>query len=183
MATDSSNAPLHDDEEPDPKVLWGWVASSVRPWLGWILIGVGSLLMLLGYLGVSRESLPAKQIPYLVSGGIGGMFLAVLGAYFLGTQELRKDSGRLDRLETMVEELHAALLTRPDAPQSRNGKSADALADADETAPSRKVVVVPGGQLFHRVDCAVAEGKTATELTPTAARKRGMRPCPTCVPA
>ena len=76
----------------------------------------GALLMLLGYFGVSREALPGKQIPYLVSGGIGGMFLAVLGAYFLGTQELRRDSGRLDRLEGMVEELHGALLRRPDAP-------------------------------------------------------------------
>jgi diguanylate cyclase (GGDEF)-like protein len=37
-----------------------------------------------------------------VSGGIGGMFLAVLGAYVLGTLELRRDSGRVDRLEQMV---------------------------------------------------------------------------------
>jgi hypothetical protein len=175
--------PTELNDDPDPRVLWGWIIKAVRPYLGWILIAVGAILMIGGYMGVSREALPAKQIPYLVSGGIGGIFFAVLGAYVLGTHQLRNDSGRLDRLETMVEELHAALLTRPDAPQSRNGKSADALADADETAPSRKVVVVPGGQLFHRVDCAVAEGKTATELTPTAARKRGMRPCPTCVPA
>ena len=86
MAADPPPAPVQDDDEPDPKVLWGWVATSVRPWLGWILIGIGALLMLLGYFGVSREALPAKQIPYLVSGGIGGMFLAVLGSYFLGTQ-------------------------------------------------------------------------------------------------
>ena len=51
----------------------------MRPWLGWFLIGVGALLMLLGWFGVSREALPAKQIPYLVSGGIGGMFLGILG--------------------------------------------------------------------------------------------------------
>ena len=78
--------------------------------------------MLVGYFGVSREALPGKQIPYLVSGGIGGMFLAVLGAYFLGTQELRNDSGRLDRLERMVEELHGALLRRPDAPDLTRGQ-------------------------------------------------------------
>jgi hypothetical protein len=83
----------------------------------------------------------------------------------------------------MVEELHAALLTRPDAPALSNGSRATASDESSATAPARKVVVVPGGQLFHRTDCAVAEGKTATELTPAAARKRGMRPCPTCVPA
>ena len=168
-------------DEPDPQEVWRWIRAAVRPWFGWILIGAGAICMLIGYFGVSREAIPAKQIPYLVSGGIGGIFLAVLGAYFLGTQEMRNDSGRLDRLEHMVEELHAALLTRPDAPQLSNGSRP---ASADEaTAPARKVVVVPGGELFHRAECSVAGGKAATELTPAAARKRGMRPCPTCVPA
>jgi hypothetical protein len=168
------------DGEPDPKVLWSWVATAVRPWLGWILIGAGALLMLFGYLGVSRESLPAKQIPYLVSGGIGGMFLAVLGAYFLGTQELRRDSGRLDRLEQMVAELHQALLRRPDAPDltviapSTNGTAA---------GPARKVFAVPEADLFHRRECSMVEGKDASELTPAAARKRGLQPCPLCAPA
>ena len=178
MSTDPA-APEPDDDEPDPKALWEWVASAVRPWLGWILIGIGALLMLLGYLGVSREAVPAKQIPYLVSGGIGGMFLAVLGAYFLATQELRRDSGRLDRLEQMVQDLHEALLRRPDAPDltafapSTNGTS---------TAPARKVFAVDGADLFHRRDCSMVEGKDAAELTPTAARKQGLQPCPLCAP-
>jgi len=172
----------HDDE-PDPRVLWAWVRTAVRPWLGWILVGVGGLLMLLGYLGVSREALPAKQIPYLVSGGIGGMFLAVLGSYFLATQQLRDDSGRLDRLEQMVQDLHQVLLRRPDAPDltvvldavSRNGTNGTA-------GPARKVLAVEGGELFHRGSCPMVDGKEATELTPAAARKRGLRPCPACTP-
>jgi hypothetical protein len=169
-------------DEPDPQIVWQLIGKALRPWIGWIILGAGALLMLMGYLGVSRESLPAKQIPYLVSGGIGGIFLAVLGAYFLGTQEMRNDSGRLDRLERMVEDLHSALLTRADAPALQNGSSASA-ADTERTAPARKVVAVPGGQMFHRAECAMAAGKQATELTPAAARKRGMRPCPTCAPA
>lgn len=181
MATDHPDAPVPDDDEPDPKVLWSWVAKSVRPWLGWILIGVGALLMLLGYFGVSRESLPAKQIPYLVSGGIGGMFLAVLGAYFLGTQELRRDSGRLDRLEQMVADLHQALLRRPDAPDlvtlapSTNGTASK--------APARKVFAVDGADLFHRAGCSMVDGKDSDEITPAAARKQGLQPCPLCTPA
>lgn len=176
-----------DDTEPDPRLLWDWVRAAVRPWLGWILLGVGGLLMLGGYLGVSREALPAKQIPYLVSGGIGGMFFAVLGAYFLGTQALRDDSGRLDRLEQMVQELHQVLLRRPDAPDltvvldaaSPNG----AASDNGTATPARKVVSVEGGELFHRSGCAMVQGKDAEDLTPAAARKRGLRPCPACAPA
>ena len=109
-------APDQRTDADDPRELWRWIGEALRPWVGWILIGAGALLMLLGYMGVSREAIPAKQIPYLVSGGLGGIFVALLGAYFLGTQQLRNDSGRLDRLEQMVEELHGALLTRADAP-------------------------------------------------------------------
>lgn len=179
---------VDSDEEPDPRVLWQWVRTAVRPWLGWILLGVGALLMLFGYLGVSREAIPAKQIPYLVSGGIGGMFLAVLGAYFLGTQELRNDSGRLDRLEQMVVELHQALLRRPDAPDLTTLASAAPGAAVHSngsrpTTPARRVLTTEGAALFHRSTCEMVVGKPAIELTPAAARKQGLAPCPVCSPA
>jgi hypothetical protein len=120
--------------EPDPSVLWRWASRATRPWLGWLLIAAGALLILLGYLGVSRESIVEKQLPYLISGGIGGVLLCVLGAYVLGTEELRKDSGRLDRLERMVEELHGALLSRPDAPT----RPADGDDTAEAPRPTRR---------------------------------------------
>ena len=176
---------LDDDDEPDPRLVWRWVAKAGRPWFGWILIGAAALLILLGYLGVSREAIVGKQIPYLVSGGIGGVLLAVLGAYFLATEELRRDSGRLDRLERMVEELHAVLLKRSDAPDP------DTWADATKEEPSsngssstpRRVLAIEGADLFHRRDCAMVAGKDSEELTPAAARKRGLQPCPVCEPA
>ncbi len=186
MPADEPHREWTDDDEPDPRLLWRWVAGAVRPYIGWVLIGLGALVMLIGYFGVSREAIPAKQIPYLVSGGIGGVFLAVLGAYFLGTQEIRNDSGRLDRLERMVEELHQALLRRPDAPSvdltapaaSANGT----LTSAGPTSPARRVLVVEGGETFHRATCVLVDGKDADDLTPAAARKRGLRPCPACTP-
>jgi hypothetical protein len=169
------------DEEPDPKVLWRWVADAARPWIGWILVGVGAVMLLVGYLGVSREALPGKQIPYLVSGGIGGVFLAVIGAYVLGIQALRSDSGRLDRLERMVEELHEALLRRPDAPDLTRGNGAGDGTRA--TGPARRVVAVEDGDLFHRAGCQLVAGKDTEEMTPAAARRRGLEPCPACTPA
>jgi hypothetical protein len=168
-----------DDQDADPRDLWQWVGAAVRPWLGWILVAAGALLMLIGWFGVSREAQPGKQIPYLVSGGIGGMFLAVLGAYFLGTQEMRRDSGRLDRLEQMVQELHLALLRRPDAPDVTvpNGHA------AEQATASRRVVAVEGADLYHRVTCSMVAGKDAKAMTPAAARKQGLEPCPLCSPA
>src|SRR5258708_36832266 len=106
----------HDDDLPDPALFWRWVSKATRPVIGWVLLGVAALVILIGWVGVSGTPVVAKQIPYVVSGGIGGVLLAVLGAYFLGTEELRKDSGRLDRLERMVNELHDILLSRDDPP-------------------------------------------------------------------
>ena len=186
MPADEPPRSWADDDEPDPRLLWRWVGRAVRPYIGWILIAAGALVMLIGWFGVSRESLPGKQIPYLVSGGIGGVFLAVLGAYFLGTQEMRNDSGRLDRLERMVEELHQALLRRPDAPPIRDA-AAEAAAEAaganGSGSPARRVVYVDDGELFHRANCALVAGKDGHDVTPAAARKRGLRPCPACTPA
>ncbi len=183
MSPDERPAPRPDDDDPDPQVLWRWVGAALRPWAGWILVGAGALLMLIGWLGVSREAIPAKQIPYLVSGGIGGVFLCVLGAYFLGTQEIRNDSGRLDRLERMVEELHLVLLRRPDAPDITAQHALEEPSTNGSSGRARRVAAVAGGDLFHRLDCRMAAGKDVEELTPAAARKRGLRPCPACEPA
>ena len=164
------------DDEPEPGVLWRWVGRAVRPYVGWILIGLGALFILVGYLGVSREAIVGKQIPYLVSGGIGGVLLAVVGAYFLGTEELRRDSGRLDKLERQIEELHAALLSRPDAPRF------EAPAPNGSHPPAQHVVAVATGEAFHRPDCRLADGKEVTRFTPAEARTQGLRPCRVCDP-
>jgi hypothetical protein len=182
MPADEPHRTWADDDEPDPRLVWRWVAGAVRPYIGWILIGIGALIMLIGWFGVSREAIPAKQIPYLVSGGIGGIFLAVLGAYFLGTQEMRNDSGRLDRLEHMVEELHGALLRRPDAPTVDLAAEERAAAGNGGVGTLRRVAIVEGGEMFHRPTCELVAGKDARELSPATARKRGLHPCPACTP-
>src|ERR1043165_7783948 len=112
MATEPDRQRPVDDEMPDPALFWRWVSKATRPVIGWVLLGIAALVILIGWIGVSGTPVVAKQIPYVVSGGIGGVLLAVMGAYFLGTEELRKASGRLDRLERMVLELHETLLSR-----------------------------------------------------------------------
>src|SRR3954454_5107807 len=105
-----------DSADPDSAALWRWLWASIRPYLGYILIAIGGILLLVGYLGVSREVIVARQIPYLVSGGLVGLAAIALGGRLLLIEDLRRDSGRLDRLEKSVQELHQVLLYRPDAP-------------------------------------------------------------------
>jgi hypothetical protein len=166
-------------DEPDASLFWRWVWDSIRPVLGWILVGLGVVALFLGWYGVSGESLVAKQLPYLASGGLIGVALVVLGGRFMMIQDLRRDSGRLDRLETMVNELHAALLARPDAP----GRVARGNVDVVSANGSSDYMVLPGGQSFHVPGCPMLEGKEkASKIRPTTAAKRGLMPCPLCEP-
>src|SRR2546421_11840382 len=80
-----------DDELHDPRLFWRWVGKATRPVAGWILLGLGALFILFGWIGISGEALVAKQMPYLISGGLGGMLLVGIGAVFLATEDLRRD--------------------------------------------------------------------------------------------
>jgi hypothetical protein len=169
-------------ELPDPALFWKWVGRATRPVWGWILVGAGFVLVLVGYLGISREALVAKQLPYLISGGIGGIALVGFGAMLVGTEDLKRTHERIDRLEALVEDLHAVLLTRPDAPVigSPNGDTADERAGR---ARASALLALPGGQSYHRADCSMMQGKReAKSVTPSVARRQGLKPCRLCEP-
>lgn len=176
----------HHPRDESRSLLLEAAANTFRPYAGWAFYGFGVLLVLLGWLGISGEAVVAKQLPYLISGGIGGLLLAVLGAYLLGIEALRRDSGRLERLEQQVDELHRALLQRPDAPGPElpapvgaNGHHPGADLRA---GPATDVVVVEAGSSFHRPSCALVAGKRATHLDVATATERGLAPCRVCEP-
>jgi hypothetical protein len=100
-------------------------------------------------------------------------------------EDLRRDSGRLDKLERAVADLHAALLSRPDAPRpdasGLEHSASTAAANGHDT--SERLLALTGGDSFHRQDCPIVEGKsTARPLTATAAQRKGLHACPMCQP-
>ena len=180
---------LEDEELPDTALFWRWVGKAIRPVIGWVLTGIGVILIIVGYLGVSREALVAKQLPYLVSGGILGIAFVGFGAVLLGTEDIRRDSGRLDRLERMVTELHALLLAHADGSPiladraaAGNGRASDEAVAATATGNVR-VLALPEGQSFHRADCVMIEGKPqARPVSAKVVQERGLKPCKLCEP-
>jgi hypothetical protein len=167
------------------------VARVNRNVAGWVLVGFGLLAIFLGWFGVSGQALVAKQLPYLVSGGILGVALVSLGAFILGTEDIRRDSGRLDRLERMVHQLHAVLLARADAPDRSLLETLDlttgngAAGGARSPVPADDgLVALPEAQTYHRATCTMVVGKAnVAALTAVAARRRGLKPCRLCEPA
>src|SRR5438067_3138030 len=121
-----------DIPAPDSALFWRWAGRASRPVVGWVLIGAGALAILIGYFGLSDRVLVAEQLPYLISGGIGGMALVIVGGVFLATQDVRRDADRLEQMEAEVTELrglvgdlHRALLRRADAPELPAARVAD----------------------------------------------------------
>ena len=66
----------------------------------------GAVALLTGWSKVSGTAYPAEQIPYVVSAGLGGLFLLGVGATLWHSADLRDEWRKLDRLE---EKLDAAL--------------------------------------------------------------------------
>lgn len=171
------------EELPDGKLFWRWAARSTRPYVGWVLMALGAVAIALGWYGVSGESLVAKQLPFLISGGITGMVLVAVGAFFLGTEDLRRQLARLDTVERQVAELHAVLLSRvdtADGDRPDDGSSGRSRGRVDRGEP---LVALGSGSSYHRPGCQMVAGKRDVEaVTPRTISRRALRPCSLCDP-
>lgn len=64
----------------------------------------GVISLVVGYARVSNSTILAEQTRYIVSGGIGGIFLLGLGATLWISADLRDEWRKLDRIETALAE-------------------------------------------------------------------------------
>jgi hypothetical protein len=97
-----------------------------------ILIAAGAVALVLGYVGVSGEAFPAKQLPYLISGGIAGVFILGVGALFWLSADMRDEWTKLDRIEGALNRLADTGLVDPDA--LRRAATANGTANLVESS-------------------------------------------------
>lgn len=160
---------------PDLAEVRAYVVALVRPVLGWLLVAGGAAGLVVGWFGVSREVLVARQLPYVLSGGLGGVALVIVGAVLLAGNDQRRLAERLDQMDDRIADLHAVLLVEPHAAgaPSTNGRSPG--------TDGQTVAALPDGELHHDLDCPVVAGKDDVEhLSLAAARDRGLRACRLC---
>ena len=101
----------------------------------WAFVVAGALALLIGWLGISRTAYPAEQNPYIISGGLAGIFLLGLGGVLWLSADLRDEWRKLDRLESVgIEMLRRA--GEPDAEAAATSRAYDATLSAPvEPAP------------------------------------------------
>jgi hypothetical protein len=108
-------------------------------------------------------------MPYLVSGGLIGISLVILGAAVLVVNSAREDRALL---EAKLDELTDALL-------SATGGTRSAANGFDVSG-----LVVAGTSSFHTPDCRLVDGREETHLlTPEEATRDGLKPCRVCQPS
>lgn len=140
--------------------------------LGGVLMPVGILFIVLGWVGASRTPLPFEQTSYLISGGLFGLGLVIVGGFvfFAYWQSIRIRESR-----EQARELTAAIgrlegLLTESAVRAAGGRPT-------ATAP---FVATPNGSIFHRPDCTVVLGRT--DLSPVNPSRTKLEPCRICQP-
>ena len=91
------------------------------------LIAFGVIVIVVGWMGVSGQAYPAKQLPFIISGGIGGMCILGLGALFWLSSDLRDEWTALDGIQEALRDLAGTDLV------DRNGLERAAALSADAT--------------------------------------------------
>jgi hypothetical protein len=149
------------------KIPWGRLASQ----LGVAYWVAGLVLVFLGWNGAaSWNSVPA-QVPYLISGGLAGLCLVVIGAAVVIVQNARADRAAL---QSTLLELQQVLGRVSDGGAPVAGGSTGGAAEA----------VVAGSSSFHRPSCRLAEGQSGLRtMSIAAATSEGLTPCRACDPA
>jgi hypothetical protein len=100
---------------------------------------LGAIMLVAGWFGVSRYPYPADQIPYVVSGAIGGLFLVGIGATLWLSADVRDEWRKLDRIDEALRQLiDTPLVSERNEVVSTNGDS------GHERPRSRRQLVAQG---------------------------------------
>lgn len=133
----ASDEALRDWENPN-RLLQRYMTAAGAQALGYLLVAVGFIALIYGWWKISKEPIVSFQIPYLVSGGIGGVLLVGIGSVLILTHHMRLDNRRLEVVEEMVAELRDALLVEVERPSPGPAAAAPAPA-APAVAPASHV--------------------------------------------
>jgi len=129
-----------------------------------VLAVLGLLTLLLGYLGVSGTVYPAEQLPYMISGGILGLFfLGSAGILYLSA-DMRDEWRKLDSIDASLKEL-AGVTTRDEDPVTP--------AAASPGTPPTPVAETPAPSTNGSEPAEPAAAKTTTRKKSTTGSAKG----------
>lgn len=137
--------------------------------LGVLMCLLGFVAIFFGWNGAAGKNVSMAQFPFLISGGVTGIAIVVIGAAMLIIQNAREDRARL---EAVLERIATAMEATAAVPG--HGGSTPANAGA---------MVLAGTTSYHRLDCSLAEARDEAHVVGLEeAFSRGIDPCRVCRP-
>ena len=143
-----------------------------------ILAVAGFAMIVLGWNGMTNASTTDAQLPYVLSGGFGGVALILFSVGLLVVAQIRTERRKLtDVLAVMAIAVGQTASAGTPAPA---GVAPVAAPQApDDPAGS----VVAGASTYHRPDCRLAQGTSGLRRTNVeAAKSSNLTPCRVCDP-
>jgi len=107
----------------------------------------GLCLIVLGWLGAAHSTLVEEQVPYLISGGLVGVALAIIGAVCLLAHWLTVLIREQRAREVVRRQDHAELMAALDALSTavKNNQEGDSNGSARGSRPERPIRRAPRG--------------------------------------
>lgn len=140
-----------------------------------VLLPLGLAVILLGWYGASHTPYLFEQVPYLISGGLLGLALAVVGGlvYFgswvaRGAAEQRRQN---EEVAGLLREVRDELRNSTGAAPSPGRSTAAGNGSGPYVATAK-------GGMLHRPDCTVVAGRD--DLRTVSATGDGLVPCALC---
>lgn len=162
--------------------------------IGALLLPLGLAFILLAWSGAAHGRVDQQQIPYLVSGGIGGLAVVMIGCFFYWAHWLYRiyDQADLHHQEALQEqrEMMRALIDAlgagggnrlaGDGHGPGRGRSTALSTNGEEGA--RVFVATQSGLNFHTTGCPMVANRAGSLRTVTEDELDQMKPCRVCEP-
>jgi hypothetical protein len=141
--------------------------------LGVLFCLAGFALLWVGWNGAASYDSAIRQFPFLISGGLGGLGLIIIGVGLWVVQSQRAERAHLESnlagLERVLETLVAVV-----------GLTA---GDRDAALVGENGLVLAGESAYHDPACPLVQDHPRLKTTtPGRATKSGLAPCRTCSP-
>ncbi|GAB2753142.1 hypothetical protein GCM10027020_01390 [Nocardioides salsibiostraticola] len=137
--------------------------------LGVLLCLLGFAAIFFGWNGAASKNVSMAQFPFLISGGVTGIAIVIIGAAMLIIQNAREDRARI---EAILERVAVAV----EASSAASGRGGNAPAHSG-------AMVLAGTTSYHRLDCSLVEAREEAHVVGLEdAFARQLHPCRVCHP-